>query len=324
VGDDVSDNSGESVRSKRRRGRQRVVAGVLRAILRATRRWAIRADLPIPAQRRRMARMNALMPAPRGVTCEAAVCGGVPGEFVTRRSASPVDHAVLYLHGGGYCMGSPASHRAITGDLAVRFGARVFAADYRLAPEAPFPAAVDDAVEAWRGLLAEGFVPGASVIAGDSAGGGLAVAATLRLREMGLPMPAALVLFSPWTDLGLGSLGEPPRGEVLLSRPWLEGCARAYLAGGRADDPLASPVLADLRGLPPTLIQAGTDELLLPDARHLHAAMTDAGVDAELQVYPGCWHAFQLHAGMLADADRALAAAGTFISARTPAAIVAT
>jgi monoterpene epsilon-lactone hydrolase len=312
----MADRVGDQTGRKGRTGRQAVAAGMLRAGLRFTRRWAIGPGLPIDVQRRRMARISGMVPVPRDATYEAAVCGGVPGEAVTARGASQADRAVLYLHGGGYCMGSPASHRPITRDLAARFEARVFAADYRLAPEAPFPAAVDDAVEVWRGLLVEGFAPGRSVIAGDSAGGGLAVAAALRLRELGIPMPAALVLFSPWVDLGLGELGDPPPGEVLLSRTWLEGCALAYLADRRADDPLASPVLADLRGLPPTLIQAGADELLLSDARRLHAAMKVAGVDAELQVYPGCWHVFQLHAGMLEDADRALAAAGTFVAAR--------
>ncbi|MCJ7711075.1 MAG: alpha/beta hydrolase, partial [Chloroflexi bacterium] len=267
---------------------------------------------------RRMARVSGWMRVPRDAQYRAAVCGGVPGESVFARDAASPEWAVLYLHGGGYCVGSAASHRAITRDLAVRGGARVFAADYRLAPEAPFPAAIEDAVAAWRGLLAEGFPPGQSVIAGDSAGGGLAVAAALRLREIGLPMPAALVLFSPWVDLALDGLGEPQRGEVTLSRPWLAACADAYLGEAPAGDPLASPVRADLRGLPPTLIQAGADELLLADARRLSEAMSAAGVDVELQVHEGFWHVFQLHAGMLEEADRALAATTAFIASRAP------
>ncbi len=297
---------------------QRLIAGMLRAALRLLRRWALRADLPISTQRRRMARVSGWMRVPRDARYQATVCGGIPGESVVARDAASSERAVLYLHGGGYCVGSPASHRVITRDLAVRGGARVFAADYRLAPEAPFPAAIEDAVAAWRGLLAEGFRPERSVIAGDSAGGGLAVAAALRLRELGLPMPAALVLFSPWVDLALDGLGEPRRGEVTLSRSWIAACAGAYLGGAPAGDPLASPVGADMRGLPPTLIQAGADELLLADARRLHEAMSAAGVDVELQVYEGCWHVFQLHAGMLADADRAMAATTAFIASRAP------
>jgi len=189
----------------------------------------------------------------------------------------------------------------------------VFAADYRLAPDHPFPAAVDDAAAAYRGLLDEGFEPGATVIAGDSAGGGLAVATALRLRELGLPQPAALVLFSPWVDLGLLTLGPSPPGEVVITKGWLRACANHYLAGHPADDPLASPIGADLRGLPPTLIQVGEAELLLSDARRLDAALSAAGVAVELQEFPRRWHVFQQNAGVLADADRALDAVAAFV-----------
>lgn len=295
---------------------QRQVAGVMRGLMRATLLPAFRAGRPIGEQRRLLGRLSRLMMAPRGVEYQTTVCGGVPGVSVTVRGAPPARRAVLYLHGGGYCLGSPATHRIITGHLAVTCAARVFAADYRLAPERPFPAAVEDAVAAYRGLLAEGFAPGATVIAGDSAGGGLAVAAVLSLRQDGLPKPAALVLFSPWADLTLGALGSPPRGEILITKPWLEECARFYLAGHPAADPLASPIGADLHDLPPTLIQVGTDELLLTDSRRLHAALTAAGVEAMLQEFPRRWHVFQQNAGLLADANRALAAAGEFVRSR--------
>jgi len=257
--------------------------------------------------------LTRLLTAPSGVEFRSTVCGTVPCESVAVRGAAPAGRAVLYLHGGGYCQGSPATHRIITGQLALESGARVVAADYRLAPEEPFPAAVEDAVAAYRGLLADGFAPSATVIAGDSAGGGLAVAAALSLRRDGLPQPAALVLFSPWVDLALGALGPPPPGEFMITRLWLEECARFYLAGHPATDPLVSPVAADLLGLPPTLIQVGTDELLLTDSRRLHAALTAAGVEATLHEFAHRWHVFQLNAGLLADANRALAAAGAFV-----------
>ncbi len=298
---------------------QRLIAGVTRGLMRATARPTFRAGRPIEQQRRRVARVGRLTPTPRGVGFRATTCGSVPGELVTVQSAAPADRVILYLHGGGYCVGSPATHRVMTGHLASRTAARVFAAAYRLAPEHPFPAALDDAVAAYSGLLAEGVAPSDVAIAGDSAGGGLAVATLLRLGQLGVPLPAALVLFSPWVDLGLGALEAPPPGEILITRPWLEKCARFYLAGRSAEDPLASPLRADLRGLPPTLIQVGTDELLLTDSRRLHAALVAAGVEAELQEYPRRWHVFQMNAGLLADADRALDAAGAFIRSRAAA-----
>jgi acetyl esterase/lipase len=295
---------------------QRQIAGVMRGLIRATLLPAFRAGRPIGEQRRLLGRLSRLMMAPRGVEYRTTVCGGVPGVSVTVRGAPPARRAILYLHGGGYCLGSPATHRIIAGHLAQTCAARVFAADYRLAPENPFPAAVEDAVAAYRGLLAEGFAPGAMVTAGDSAGGGLAVATAVRLRQLGLSQPAALVLFSPWVDLTLDELGPPPRGEILITKSWLEGCARFYLAGHPAADPLASPIRADLHRMPPTLIQVGTDELLLTDSRRLHAALTAAGVEAMLQEFPRRWHVFQQNAGLLADANRALAAAGEFVRAQ--------
>ena len=295
---------------------QRVIAAVIRGLMRATMGPALRVGRPIEQRRRREARLTGLQRTPPGVELRSTVCGSIPAESVTVRGAAPAGRAVLYLHGGGYCQGSPATHRTITGHLALQSAARVVAARYRLAPEQPFPAAVDDAVAAYRGLLAEGFAPSATVIAGDSAGGGLAVAAALRLREDGLPQPAGLVLFSPWVDLGLGALGPPPPGEFIVTKPWLEECARFYLAGHPEADPLASPIAADLHGLPPTLIQVGTDELLLTDSRRLHAALMAAGVEATLQEFRHRWHVFQLNAGVLADANRALATAGAFVRAR--------
>lgn len=303
---------------------QRVIAGILRGLLRTMALSTFRAGRPIEQQRRRLARLSRLAVAPRGVEYRPTVCGGVSGESVTVLAAPPAGRAVLYLHGGGYCLGSPATHRAIPGHLALRCAARVFAADYRLAPEHPFPAAVDDAIAAYRGLLAGGIAPNEAVIAGDSAGGGLAVATALRLRQLGLPQPAALVLFSPWVDLSLGALGPPPPGEIMITKPWLEDCARLYLAGHPAEDPLASPLGADLRGLPPTLIQVGTDELLLTDSRRLYAALGAAGAEAVLQEYPRRWHVFQVSAGLLTDANRALDAAGDFVRSHAAARMTAT
>ena len=292
---------------------ERLVAAVLRTVLRATLLPTFRAGRPIPEQRRRLALVTRLTLPARGVDFTAATRGGVSGEFAQARGLATTRGTVLYLHGGAYCVGSPATHRAITSHLARRTAARVFVADYRLAPEHPFPAAVDDAVAAYRALLHDGCSPGHSAIIGDSAGGGLALATALRLRDLGEPLPAALVLFSPWVDLGTPDRGVEPAGEAMLSRAWTAECARLYLGGRDSSDPLASPINGELRGLPPTLVQVGQDELLLPDARRLHSALAAAEVPVELQEYPRRWHVFQVNAGVLADADRALAAVARFL-----------
>jgi len=289
------------------------IAALLRRVLRTTLRRTFRAGLPVLQQRRRLQWVTRLTLPPRRASFSAATCGGVPGEWIRARDDERAALTVLYLHGGGYTTGSPATHRALTGHLALRCDARVFAADYRLAPEHPFPAALDDAVAAFRGLLGAGVPAGRVAIAGDSAGGGLAVATALRLRELGEPMPHALVLFSPWADLTLDQLSPAPPGEVMLTLPWVIECAQAYAAGADPRHPLMSPVAADLRGLPPTLIQVGTDELLLPDSRRLHARLQAAGVASRLQEFPQRWHVFQANAGVLADADRALEAVGRFL-----------
>ena len=296
---------------------EQAVAAVLRGLLRLGFRRTFRPDLTVERQRARLANLARLTVPPKGAHFEQARCGGVPGERVRVRGGQRSATTILYLHGGGYCVGSPRTHRAITGRLAVACPAEVFVADYRLAPEHPHPAAVDDAVAACRGLLDEGVAPGDLVIAGDSAGGGLSVATALRLRELGMTQPRALVLFSPWVDLTLAELGAPPPGEVMLTLPWVRECAAAYLAGHGPGDPLVSPVGADLRGLPATLIQVGTDELLLPDSRRLHRRLAEAGVGVRLEEYAARWHVFQASAGVLADADRALESVARFL--REPA-----
>ena len=254
--------------------------------------------------------------AARGVDFTAGTRGGVPGEFVEPRGLAAARGTVLYLHGGAYCVGSPATHRALTSHLARHTSTRVFVADYRLAPEHPFPAALEDAVAAYRALLSEGISSRPIAIVGDSAGGGLALATALRLRELGEPLPVALALFSPWVDLGVPDRGDEPEGEAMLSRAWTTECARLYLGGRDASDPLVSPIHGDLRGLPPTLVQVGHDELLLPDSRRLHTALAAAGVPVELQEFPRRWHVFQANAGVLADADRALERVALFLRQR--------
>jgi acetyl esterase/lipase len=294
--------------------RERLTAAVLRTAVRTLIQPALSPQVPIMRQRRRLDRLAGLTRASRQTTLEVGTAGGVNGEWLRPRrsgdaAASP--GAILYLHGGGYCVGSPRTHRALTSRLARAASLPVFAADYRLAPEHPYPAALDDAVAAYRSLVQCGPV----VIVGDSAGGGLALATALYLRQHDKGSPAALVLFSPWVDLTLSALGDQAaRQEVMLSTAWLDDCARHYLGGERAAAPFASPVFADLRGLPPVFIQAAAGELLCSDALRAKDALVAAGVAAHCEIVPGQWHTFQLHAGILPAANAAIERAARFIS----------
>ena len=299
--------------------------GVLESVLATVLRWTLKLLLKpvfsprfsLAFQRRWLAGLSRIALVSRGVGITAGAVGGVRGEWF-RRSAGPTrPGSVLYLHGGAYCVGSPATHRALTSRLARVTGLPVFAADYRLAPEHPFPAGLDDALAAYRALQAEGPV----ILAGDSAGGGLALATALALRDAGDAAPAALVLFSPWADLQTPTAPPPaPPGEAMLSWAWAGACARYYVGDAAAagpispfENPLVSPLRADLRGLPPVLIQAGTDELLHPQALALHDALQAAGVDVRCEITPGRWHVFQLHTGALASADAAVDRVARFV-----------
>jgi len=223
-------------------------------------------------------------------------------------------------------MGSLNTHRQLAGWIAKAAGARVLLADYRLGPESPFPAAVEDAVAAYQWLLGQGVDAAGVAIAGDSAGGGLTAATLIALRDRGLPMPAAGVLLSPWTDLAL-------TGESLTSRaaldPMIAGAAGvsnmadAYLSGADPRTPLASPLYADLAGLPPLLIQVGTEEVLFDDSIRFDAKARAAGVDVTLEPWNGQVHVFQSFAFMVPEAREAIARIGEFVKARTKVAVVA-
>ena len=249
--------------------------------------------LPLRWQRRAM---NALVPKtpPQNVVISRVEAAGVPGEWITPLGSDP-DRVLLYLHGGGYALGSIASHRHFVAKLARHAGMRALLVEYRLAPEHPFPAAVRDARAVWRWLLARGVDPSRAAIAGESAGGGLTMATLLDTRDHGEPLPAAAAVLSPWVDLTLaGSSIEHNDRYDFVPRHVLDNYARSY--AGRTDrrHPLLSPVNADLRELPPLLVQVGEVETLYDDARTLHARAADAGVDAKLSIYPDMIHAFML------------------------------
>lgn len=231
--------------------------------------------------------------------------------------APGVDDArvLLYLHGGGYVMGSPNTHRALAGELSRAAAAAVLLPDYRLAPEAPFPAAVDDAVAVYAWLLAQGHQPSHLAIAGDSAGGGLTVATLIALRDKAVPQPRCAVCLSPWSDLNCSNASYQTRAaaDPMITTADITMMAAAYLKGADPKSPLASPNRADLSGLPPLLIHVGRDELLLDDAVVLHEAARSAGVTSTLEIWDDMihvWHAFH---PMLPEGRQGIARIGEYL-----------
>jgi acetyl esterase/lipase len=270
------------------------------------------------AARASLEALTTMAPMPEDVACQPVRAGGVPAEWVTAPGAG--DRVVLYLHGGGYVIGSINSHRDLAGRLSRAAGARVLVLDYRLAPEHPFPAAVDDALAAYRWLLAEGHTPRNVAIGGDSAGGGLTLATLVALRDAGETLPAAGVCLSPWTDLaGSGeSLRTKADADPMVQWSRLAQYADAYLGGKDARTPLASPLYADLRGLPPLLIQVGTAETLLDDAIRVAERAEAAGVDVTYEAWDDMIHVFQAFAALLPEGQQAVDRIGAFVRARCP------
>ncbi|MGO9757071.1 MAG: alpha/beta hydrolase [Roseiarcus sp.] len=250
---------------------------------------------------------------PGGVRVTPATIAGVAGEWVEADNGAR-GATLLYLHGGGYIGMSPRTHRAITGAFALR-GFSVFAADYRLAPEHPFPAALDDAATVWRALRAK--VEGPIFVAGDSAGGGLCVALLLDLRDHGEEAPAAACLFSPWTDLAAtgASLKTNRRRDPLLVADGMQAVAAAYVGAADPRAPLISPIYGEFSGLPPLLIFVGDGEILLDDAKRLAERGRAAGVAVDLRVYPDMPHAWPFLNAILPEGRQALDEAAAFLSA---------
>jgi len=261
--------------------------------------------------------MMAAIPVPADVTTSSASLGGIG---VVNVEVAGADHAsvIFYLHGGAYAIGTAASSVGLASDLARRAGTRLVTVDYRLAPEHPHPAAIDDAVAAYRGLLDSGVAASAIAIAGESAGAGLAAATLVALKHVGLPQPSGAVLMSPWVDLTVS--GESISGKAAvdpaLTPEGLRRRALDYVPAGDRRATLVSPIFADLTGLPPLLIQAGSHEILLYDATRLAARAAAADVAVRLEVTPGVPHVFQGFAAMLDEGDAALTIAGEFLRAQ--------
>jgi acetyl esterase/lipase len=292
--------------------RESIPARLARLTVRTCLKPALQPMFPVPVQRHWANIATRTLSVPFGVRFSQASLGGVSAEIVRSKSNTWSAGAVLFLHGGAFMIGSPVSHRSITGRLARHTNATVFVPDYRLAPEHPFPAALDDVFTSYRALLAQGYTPERITIAGDSAGGGLVLSLCLRLRSEGLAQPACVVVISPWADLTLTRLA-PVANDALLRAAWLEQGAAAYLQSHSARDPLVSPLLADLSGLPPTLIQAASEEILRDDSRRLTEALSSDGVSVTHREFPYMWHDFQLYAGLVPEATQAVDDVAQFI-----------
>ncbi len=294
-----------------RRREARASLALPRSLVRPLTRGLVRLPqagvVPLAVRRRWYELSARAVPPPPGAAASPESLRGVPGLRI-ERSGEPAgeQRQILYLHGGAYTAGSPLTHRGIAARLALLTGATVHVLGYRLAPEHPFPAALDDAIAAYRALAAQA-APERIALAGDSAGGGLALALAMRLREAGEPQPAALGLLAPWVDLTCSGESVRTRRDAGLRAGWIRSAAAAY-AGARAlDDPGVSPLFGDLAGLAPMHVQVGGEDLLRSDAERLAERARSDGAEVDLRIYEGLWHDFQLGAGLFGEADEALA-----------------
>lgn len=295
-----------------------MISQELKGVIRAIRENAPEEESSIEEMRANLEAMALLFPLAKDIECVPVDVGGIRGEWVVAPGAKD-NRVVLYLHGGGYVMGSINTHREMVSHISREAKARVLIIDYRLAPEHPFPAAVEDSTAAFRWLLKEGIDPARIVIAGDSAGGGLTVATLVALRDGGDPLPAACVCLSPWVDLeAIGnSMTTKTEEDPMVQREAIIRLGEAYLGGADARTPLAAPLYADLTGLPPMLIQVGTWETLLDDATRLAERAKEAGVDVTLEPWEEMIHVWQFYASMVPEAKKAVKGIGSFILQHT-------
>ena len=286
-----------------------LMRSVMRGVVRGVLKPVLGTGLSVTTQRRIVSAITTSNRPPRGVDVGPLDMHGVPALKVapSGQNSSP-NKAILYLHGGAYVLGAAKGYRNVAGHLALATGADVFTIDYRLAPEHPYPAAVDDAVSAYEWLLEQGYTPEKIAIGGDSAGGGLTLATALALREQNIGLPCALALISPWVDLTLSgnTLQTKANADAMLRETWLARSAKQYMGNAPLDHPGGSPLFADLAGLPPMLIHTGEDEILLDDSRRLAERAQTAGVQVSHKIYADLWHVFQLHAGMMPESAAAL------------------
>jgi acetyl esterase/lipase len=272
----------------------------------------------VEAMRARMEELGDKMPAPAGAIVEKLTVAGCPAEWVSAPGANP-NRQVLYLHGGGYVIGSCHSHRNLAYNISKAVDGRCLVLDYRMGPEHPFPAAVDDAVAAWAWMIEQGGNPARMAIMGDSAGGGLTIATQVALRDKGMALPACSVPISPWTDLeGTGGTIKSKAAEdPMVAEEGLHWFSGLYRADTDVRHPLVSPLYADLSGLPPMLIQVGPAEILLDDSNRVAAKARTQGVDVTLEVWDQMPHVWHLFSPMLDEGMDAIAKLGAWTRERT-------
>ncbi len=282
--------------------------------IRTTLRPALSPKTPVKLQRFCSDAASAIVLGPHGYQTKKQNIAQVPTVHIQPKTTKS-GLGILYLHGGGYVVGSSKSHTKLAAQIGQAAQAQVWLAEYRLAPEHPSPAAIEDSIAVYKALLAQGQDPKKLVIAGDSAGGGLSLSTVIALRNAGLPLPAALVLLSPWVDLSLSgnTIKTHAAQDAMLSEDWLVWCAKNYCDPKSATDPTCSPLYADLTGLPPVLIHVGTEEVLLDDAKRLAEQAEKCGIPTTFKIYDKVGHVFQFHAGILKESNDSIKRIGQFI-----------
>jgi acetyl esterase/lipase len=268
----------------------------------------------IDEMRRSMESLTKLARLPSKTKVEKITLNSISADWVCTNGAHD-DRVVLYLHGGGYNICSPNTHKELAAHISIASGARVLLPDYRLAPEHPFPSALEDATSAYRWLLDTGLTGGNIAIVGDSAGGGLSIATSVSLRETGEPSPASIACISPWTDLDMSGNSIKTHAEIdpMLNLQLMKIMASNYIGNGDPRSPLISPIYADLKGISPLFIHVGSDEMLLDDSTRIADRAKSAGVDVTIKIYDHMWHVWHLNARFMHEAQNAIEELGSFI-----------
>lgn len=287
----------------------------VRAIVRLATGTVFRQHTPLRLQRLCYNLLGGYFPLPGTIRIRQLTLAG-RSAWQYQSTERPHSHTIIYLHGGGYCIGSLRSHRDLCAHLAEYTGYNVIALDYRLAPEQPFPAALDDTLDAYQELLDTGYSADTISLAGDSAGGGLCLSVLQQCRDKQLPMPAAAYLISPWLDVSNQSSRHSPQtpADYVLKTNWMDMMAEAYLPGQDKCQSQVSPLFGDMHGLPPLLVHIGSEEILLEECYALQKKALDAGVSISLKIWPELWHVFQFTPSLLTPARQALQQAAAFIT----------